>query len=238
MKASALEFRFRFLIHGIIYVIGFTAPWNYALHYDTIRTWQLLASTVARRGWLSFSEATIAVLVVGIFFATLAALLRTWAAAYLGASVVQAGGLHGDAVVVAGPYRYLRNPLYVGIFLHTLALSLLMPPSGAVFCIVAVGVFQLRLIGAEEDFLTKKQGESYLAYRAKVPSLLPGLSAKVPDSSVGPRWMQAVAGEIYLWGVAASFAVLGWRYNGQLVMQGVLVSLGVSLIVRAFLPKE
>jgi len=238
MKASALEFRFRFLIHAMIFVVGFTAPWNFALHYDTIRTWQLLAATLARHKWQSFSDATIAVLMAGIFFATAAALLRTWAAAYLSSSVVQNAGLRGDAVVAAGPYRYLRNPLYVGIFLHTLALSLLMPPTGAVFCIVAVGVFQLRLIGAEEDFLTKQQGESYPAYRAKVPSILPALRARVPTSEVRPRWLQAVAGEIYMWGVAGSFAILGWRYNGQLVTQGVLVSLGVSLVVRAFLPKK
>ena len=47
MKASPLEFRFRFLILAIILVLGFVAPWNYALHLDTIRTWQLLAAWVA-----------------------------------------------------------------------------------------------------------------------------------------------------------------------------------------------
>ena len=148
MKASPLEFRFRFLILAIIFVLGFVAPWNYALHLDTIRTWQLLAAWVYRAGWMSFSGATIAILVLGIVVAFVAALLRTWGSAYLGVSVVQSGGLHGDGVVAAGPYRWVRNPLYIGTFLHTLALALLMPPSGAVFCIVAVGFFQLRLIGA------------------------------------------------------------------------------------------
>jgi hypothetical protein len=40
-----------------------------------------------------------------------------------------------------------------------------------------------------------------------------------------------------MWGVVVSFAVLGWRYNAVLILQGVLVSLGLSIIVRAFLPK-
>ncbi len=44
MKASVFEFRFRFLIHGIIYLIGFLAPWNMVHHFDTVRTWQLLAA--------------------------------------------------------------------------------------------------------------------------------------------------------------------------------------------------
>ena len=41
-----------------------------------------------------------------------------------------------------------------------------------------------------------------------------------------------------MWGVFVSFAVLGWRYNSFLIIKGVLISLGVSLIVRAFLPKK
>jgi hypothetical protein len=47
----------------------------------------------------------------------------------------------------------------------------------------------------------------------------------------------AVLSEIYMWGVAVSFAALGWRYNAALVTQGVLVSLGVALVARAFVPK-
>jgi protein-S-isoprenylcysteine O-methyltransferase Ste14 len=238
MKATALEFKFRFLIIVLLCVIGFVAPWNFALHFDTIRTWQLLAATVSRLGWMSFSTATIAFLVLGIALAFGAALLRTWGSAYLGNFVVKAGTLQGEQVMAAGPYRWIRNPLYVGGFLNLLALALLMPPSGAVFSIVAVALFVLRLIGAEEAFLSERLGEPYRAYRAKVPRLLPGLRPVVAASSVQPRWLAAFAGEIYLWGAAASFAALGWRYNAQLVIQGVIISLGVSIVVRAFLPRD
>jgi protein-S-isoprenylcysteine O-methyltransferase Ste14 len=238
MNASPLEFRFRFLILTLLYVLGFVAPWNYALHFDTIRTWQLLAAWVYRTGWMSFSGATVAILVLGIVVAFLAALLRTWGSAYLGISVVHSGGLHGDGVVAAGPYRWVRNPLYLGTFLHTLALALLMPPSGAVFCIVGVWFFQLRLIGAEEAFLSGRMGEGYAAYCARVPRLLPALRPRLAESEVRPAWGQAFVGEIYMWGVVVSFAVAGWRYNSLLVIQGVLISLGVSLVVRAFLPKR
>jgi protein-S-isoprenylcysteine O-methyltransferase Ste14 len=238
MKASPLEFRFRFLILAIIYVLGFVAPWNYALHLDTIRTWQLLAAWAYRTGWISFSSATIAILVLGIVVAFVAALLRTWGSAYLGSSIVHSGGLHGDEVVAAGPYRWVRNPLYIGTFLHTLVLALLMPRSGAVFCIVGVGLFQLRLIGAEEAFLSARLGEPYLAYRARVPSVLPALRPRLLASTVRPAWLSAILGEIYMWGVVASFAIAGWRYNAQLIIQGVIISLGVSLVVRAFLPKR
>jgi protein-S-isoprenylcysteine O-methyltransferase Ste14 len=236
MKATPVEFRFRFLILVILYCLGFAAPWNYWLHLDSIRTWQLLASWLARNGWLSFSAATVVVLLLGIVWALKAAFLRTWATAYLRPSIVQDHAMHGEGVVAAGPYRFVRNPLYLGTLLHTLALALLMPPSGAIFCIIVIGIFQLRLIGAEESFLTNKLGAPYLAYCAKVPRLFPALTPRVPQSSTQPKWPTAFLGEIYMWGVVVSFAILGWRYNSILIIKGVLISLGVSLIVRALIP--
>jgi len=238
MKATPLEFRFRFLILAAIYLLGFVAPWDQWLHLDSIRTWQLIASWPTRAGWLSFNAATIVVLVLGILCALTVAVLRTWATAYVGPSIVQDKAMHGEGVVAAGPYRHLRNPLYLGTFLHTFALALLMPPSGAIFCIVAVFLFQLRLIASEESFLTAKLGEPYLAYRAKVPSLFPAITPRVAASDTPTNWPNSFLGEIYMWGVVLTFAVLGWRYNSILLIKGVLISLGISLIVRAFLPKK
>ncbi len=237
MKATAIEFRLRFLIHALIYTLGFMTPWNYWLHLDTVRTWQWLGAWLFRTKVADFNTATIAVLAAGIALATLAALLRTWGAAYLGSGVVKDAAMHGDRVMAAGPYRYLRNPLYVGTFLHTLALSLLMLPSGAIFTIVLIGVFQLRLIFAEEPFLGAKLGEAYRAYCSKVPRLLPTLRPRVEASDVRPNWLLGFVGELYFWGVAVSFAALGWRYNSMLIIQGVVVSLGLSLVARAFVPQ-
>jgi protein-S-isoprenylcysteine O-methyltransferase Ste14 len=238
MKATALEFRLRFLLGVIIYVLGFIAPWNSFLHLDSIRTWQYLAAWPARTGWLGFSTATIAVLILGILCALTGAFLRTWASAYLDPSIVKAGAMYGDTVMADGPYRHLRNPLYLGTFFHTFALALLMPPSGAIFCILAITFIQLRLINAEESFLAAKLGEPYLAYCAKVPRLFPSITARVPASTTKPTWLKAFLAEIYMWGVFVSFAALGWRYNSVLIIKGVLISLGVSLIIRAFLPKR
>jgi protein-S-isoprenylcysteine O-methyltransferase Ste14 len=238
MKASPFEFRHRFLIHAIVYCLGFSAPWNYWLHLDSIRTWQFLAAWPARNGWLSFSTSTIDVLALGILFALAGAFIRTWGTAYLTPSVVQDGAMHGEGIIAAGPYRHLRNPLYLGTFLHTFALALLMPPSGALFCILAIGLEQLRLIGGEEPFLTAKLGEPYLAYCAKVPRIIPALTPRIPASNLQPNWPSAFLGEIYMWGVFVSFAALGWRYNSILIIKGVIISFGISLIARAFIPKR
>lgn len=240
MKATALEYRLRFLIHAIIYLLGFSAPWDYLLHWDSIRTWQFLAAWPARSGFIGFSEATIAVLVLGVLCTLCAAMLRTWAAAYLGASAaqptVQSTAMHGSAVIAAGPFRYLRNPLYLGTFIHALALALLMPPSGAIFAILAIGLFQLRLIAREEPFLATNIGDPYRLYCAKVPRLLPSFRPRVPASTLRPHWPTAFLGEVYFWGAAISFAALGWRYNALLITQGIIISIGVSLIARVFVP--
>jgi hypothetical protein len=174
------------------------------------------------------------VLVVGIVCAGIGAWLRTWASAYLGADVVRDQRMRGGNVVADGPYRHVRNPLYLGIWVHTLALALLMPASGAVFTLVLVGVFELRLILGEEAFLRGEFREEYSAYCARVPRLVPAFRPQVTAAGARPRWFQAALGEIAMWGVTVSFATLGWRYNGVLLTKCVLVSLGVSLVVRGF----
>ncbi len=245
MKASAFEFRIRYLLHVAIYTLGFFAPWNYLLNqgsgasdiWSGKAVWLPAALEIERAGWLSLTGASNLLLALGVLFALAGAALRTWGAAYLGAAVVKDGGMHGEAVVADGPYRHLRNPLYLGTFLHTFALALLMPASGAVFAIVAIGIEQLRLIGGEESFLEAKLGLRYLDYKARVPSLLPSIRARVPGSGMRPAWGTAVLGEIYMWGVAVAFASVGTRYNAMLVTQGVLIALGVSLVARAFVPK-
>jgi len=242
MKATALEFRLRFLIHAVIYVLGFTVPWDLVWHFDATgpnaHTWGFLAAMLSKYGLANIGLAFDILLVVGIVFAVLGAGLRTWGAAYLGSSIVKDAGMHGDRVVADGPYRRMRNPLYLGTFLHTFALALLMPPSGAVFCIVLIGLFQLRLIFGEEPFLAAKLGTVYEAYKAKVPRLLPAVMPRVPASGRPAVWPQAVLGEVYFWGVAGSFAVVGWRYNAFLLTKCVVVSLGVSLVARAFVVKK
>ena len=226
----------------MIYVLGFTVPWDAALHLDGVgpnaHVWGLLSVLLSKAGILNIATAFNAVLGAGILFALVGAWLRTWGAAYLGAGVVQNAKMQGDGVVAEGPFGYVRNPLYLGMWLHTLALALLMPVSGAIFTTILVAVFQVRLIVGEEGFLRTKLGAQYAAYCARVPRLVPALRARAASAGARPQWLQAFSGEIYMWGVAGSFAVAGWQYNAQLLIKCVLVSLGVSMVVRALTMKE
>jgi protein-S-isoprenylcysteine O-methyltransferase Ste14 len=245
MKAF-FEFRLRFWIVLAIYTLGFTAPWDYVLHLDgagpNSHVWGQLAVLLSKGGTLSIASAFNLVLVVGIVCAFLGAGLRTWGAAYLGIDGMRDKSMRADEVVANGPYRYVRNPLYLGMVFNTLALALLMPMSGAIFTLALVAATTVHTILREETFLRGKLGESYTAYCAEVPRLLPALRRPTsqkrdvghPILSPGarPQWGQAFAAEMFMWGVAISFAVLGWKYNAHLLIQCVLVSLGVALIVQ------
>jgi protein-S-isoprenylcysteine O-methyltransferase Ste14 len=237
MKASAFEFRFRFWIILLIYGLGFLTPWDRWIALDgsgpNAHVWGLLSAMLSKSGALGIAAAFNVVLLAGVLCAGAGAWLRTWGSAYLGADVMRDSSLRGERMVADGPYRYMRNPLYLGAWIHTLALALLMPVSGAVFTIVALVSFQLRLIVSEEAFLTAKIGDAYREYCARVPRLLPALRAQVAASGARPRWLQAAGAEVFMWGMTASFAVLGWRYDASLLLQCVLVWLGVSMIVRA-----
>jgi protein-S-isoprenylcysteine O-methyltransferase Ste14 len=237
MKATTFEFRHRFWILMAIYVLGFIAPWDAVSPLDgtgpNAHLWGVLATLLSKTAIMSVRSAFNVVLVAGILCAGTGAWLRTWGSAYLSADVMSDTEMHGEGVVADGPYRHVRNPLYVGDWIHTLALALLMPASGAVFTVVALVLFQMRLILAEEWFLVGKQGDSYAVYCAQVPRLLPALRPRIASSGAKARWLQAAMAEIFMWGMTASFAVLGWQYNAFLLTKCVLVWLGVSLVVRA-----
>lgn len=76
---------------------------------------------------------------------------------------------HATALVVAGTYRYTRNPMYLGLLLLLVAWALWLG-SLAVWLVVPVFVFVLtRLqIVPEERALAAKFGAEYQAYRAAV----------------------------------------------------------------------
>jgi protein-S-isoprenylcysteine O-methyltransferase Ste14 len=241
VKISAVIFRLRFWIIAAIFFLAFTAPWNRQWPLEMDRsgsTWLLVSAWLARNGGLSFTGATVAVLIFGIVCALIGALLRTWGSAYLGSTTVHSGSMHGNAVVAAGPFRYMRNPLYLGTWFHTAALALLMPPSGAIFAIFLVVAFQLFLIASEERFLAAKLGVPYAEYRTRVPRIIPSFKPKVASSGIAPQWRSAFLGEIYFWGVLIAFLALGWKYNASLITQGVLISLGVWLILRGLMPRR
>ena len=242
MQATAFEYRFRFALHAVIYILGFAAPWIFipALAdvpaFSSKSTWLIASSVLARQGWLTFSGATVVLLALALFFTGLGAFLRLWGSAYVGSSVVKSPSMHGAAMLADGPFRRTRNPLYLGTLLHTFGLAILMPPSGALFTIALIWIFQIRLALAEEPFLAARFRQPYLNYKAAVPRFLPSLTPLVPAAGARPHWLQSLLGELYFPAAFLVLAIFGWSFNAQPIRQGLLISVGVWLIVRALLP--
>ncbi len=237
MNLVALGFRFRVILFVLLYVVGFFPPWDWRSGTHT-SLWLAASTWVARSGWLGLASATLTVTVAALGCLVLGAILRVWGTAYLGSGVMRDTRLRGEAFVAAGPYRYVRNPLYLGAWLLSLGISILMPPGGAAFFLPAFTVFSLVLISAEERFLSATQGEAYRQYCRRVPRLFPWRMAGDAAPPVSPRWLQAVLAETYPIGITICFAVFAWRYNARILVRCVLICYGLSLVVRALMKPE
>lgn len=237
MNSSAVVFRLRMVIMAAIIFLGFWAPWVQLLHLGSrISLLEWLALEISRSGLLSFTVATPAVIVCGAIVAGLGALLRISGSAWLGHDVVVGGQMQAASLTADGPYRYVRNPLYLGMVGMVAALALLMPASGALVTLILVPLFLLVLIREEEAFLTAQIGEPYRAYLNSVPRLVPRLRNPLAPAGHRPRWLQAVLSEINPIGVFLIIACLSWTYDNRLMVRAILVTFGLSLVVRALLP--
>lgn len=235
-KLRATLFRFRVFILGGMIFLGFWSPWDQWFGWETTRVWLVLPAQLSRLGWISLASATLSVTIFAGACAGACAVARIWGAAYLHAAIVYDDHMHADRIVADGPFRRMRNPLYLGTLLHLLALAILMSPSGAVFAIVTVLIFQSLLVAGEERLLLTQRGEQYAAYMKRVPRWIPSLRPKIPSSGTRPRWGPALLGELYFSAVAAIFLVLAWRYNAQLLERGVLIAFGTRIVLRAISP--
>jgi protein-S-isoprenylcysteine O-methyltransferase Ste14 len=241
MRASAIEFRLRVAIIVVVIALGFWSPW--------IEPWGLRAGFLSRislLGWLAldlsrtglvrFNHALAIMIVCASLLAAAAVILRVWGTAYLGPFVVNNGEMKAGAVMAAGPYRHVRNPLYLGSWCMIAAMSFIMPATGAMFTMTVLTVFLLRLILGEEAFLTAQLGEPYRDYLRAVPRLLPRIRANIPPAGRAPHWGQALLAELNPIGVFFTVAVLSWSYDNLLMVRAILICFGISLVARALVP--
>jgi protein-S-isoprenylcysteine O-methyltransferase Ste14 len=79
-------------------------------------------------------------------------------------------------VVAAGPYRWVRNPIYIAALLIVLGEAWLFMSLPLLEYAGAMAIFfHLFLIGYEEPALARRFGRTYLAYRQMVPRWIPRL---------------------------------------------------------------
>jgi len=106
----------------------------------------------------------------GLALVTLAVGLLIW-----GRQTLVTGGTNVDpslpstAVVTSGPYRFSRNPLYMGLTVVYLGLTLALDTWWGIILLALVLIVMHRgVIQREERYLERKFGDGYRQYRAAV----------------------------------------------------------------------
>jgi protein-S-isoprenylcysteine O-methyltransferase Ste14 len=205
-QATEFEFRARFWFIAVIFFLGF---FLYGIDHvnASVALSRLFLGGYPDENSARFGHYVTGFFALGTLMVAVGALIRSWAESYLHSSIVHDAALHGEQLVADGPYRRVRNPLYLGNMFLTVGLGFVASRLGFVFMFVGMFVFVYRLILREETTLLQSQGDSYRRYLAAVPCLLPALTPRVPASGAKPNWLDGFTGELFMWGGAAAMAV-------------------------------
>jgi len=202
MHATNWEFRNRALIFGLI--LAFAFQFYFVDHHNAA---EALAKPLAATLGANSDLTVRALLALGTLLVVVAALLRTWASAYLQAEVVYAGEVKSASLVADGPYRHVRNPLYFANVLMAIGMGVLTSRIGFFVLFGLMAVFCYRLILREEAELSAAQGGRYQQYREAVPRLWPSLRSCVASAEGRANWASGFKSEFWYWGLALALVV-------------------------------
>jgi protein-S-isoprenylcysteine O-methyltransferase Ste14 len=172
---------------ALIYLIGFAGGW---------------VATGAHRYVPLFATNRWLLAIAALFTAACLA-IRAWGSSYLSAATVWNANAKTDTLIVAGPFRYTRHPLYLGNAFLAIGFGLLAPLPGTIFILVANALFIGALIRHEEALMERRYGDAFRTYRAQVPQLFPRFWGAASDASLHPSLGQGILSEIFTAAIAA-----------------------------------
>ena len=117
---------------------------------------------------------------VGLPLAIAGELLRCWAVGYSGATT-RGDEVTAPKLITAGPYAYVRNPLYVGNFITALGFAVAFTGKNSLAQKIALiggslgtmAAVYATIIPHEEQFLSSQFGEEFDRYVERVPPIVP-----------------------------------------------------------------
>lgn len=147
-----------------------------------------------------FAQPTTVTMIIGFMIVMSGELVRFWGIAYVGSLARVTGNVGAPEVIVAGPFAWVRNPLYVGNLLTYIGIGIM---SNALFpwlVFVAAVWFMFQyyqIVLLEEDFLEKEFNSLYLEFKRNVPRFIPRLSPYINPVQLKqlPNWKEAVYSE-------------------------------------------
>jgi protein-S-isoprenylcysteine O-methyltransferase Ste14 len=217
VSRSPWWYRQRALVMGIIYSVSFYASYDLAarFHRSSVPIFMLFGEGTARL-----------VLAAATLLALAAWLVRAWGTSYLRAEIVWNHDTKTDRLCIAGPFRYTRNPLYLGNLFLAAAFGLFAPPIGWWIIVFAQWAFIAALIGEEERGLRARYGEEFDRYCAQVPKLLPRVTPVAGTALAHGTLVRAMLAESMTGGftlalaVYAIFGMGAWPYAWGIALAG------------------
>ncbi|MGH2569117.1 MAG: methyltransferase family protein [Bacteroidota bacterium] len=149
---------------------------------------------------LWFAHPTTQTFIFGTAVAMAGEVIRFLGVAYAGSLTRATGNVGAPEVIMAGPFAYVRNPLYIGNLLMYVGIGLASNALLPWLPLVAAGFFLLQytlIVSLEEEFLEKEFGAGYLEYKKNVPRFLPRLTPYRTPAQAGqrPQWNEALRSE-------------------------------------------
>jgi protein-S-isoprenylcysteine O-methyltransferase Ste14 len=235
LPSTPWDFKARGLVFGIIYAVGFFVGINLQLNlYGNVQpTYALIGERYGPGGVHIAAFVPVLFVLAGVAF-------RIWGTAYLSSGVVWNANVISGGLMLSGPYRYVRNPLYFGNVIAAIGIGMLGPPFTLAIVFVGVMAFTIRLISIEERYLLAVHGQAYRDYCQLVPALIPRLTpAPVAIDPRRPMWSDGFWGETFYLGVLLATlynALFSWQQpNGILwvvLVLGVVAGRMIVLIIK------
>jgi protein-S-isoprenylcysteine O-methyltransferase Ste14 len=148
-------------------------------------------------------------IVAGLPLALAGELIRCWAVGYSGATT-RHDVVTAPKLVTAGPYAYVRNPLYLGNFVTAAGFAIAFTGRNSCFArallvggsLAAMVAMYAAIIAHEEEFLGAQFGEAFERYCERVPRIVPALE---PAADGEGKW----DADVLLAAESRTFALFG-----------------------------
>ena len=134
---------------------------------------------------------------------------------------------------IDGPFRYVRNPQYLGYFLLLAALGTFQSRLGLPVMLVVETVFLVRLMGHEEMLLERKYRRGFFVhYRQAVPRIIPSLRPRIKASSEVPLWRLAFWKNAFQWASVVTLLAFAATLTDSVGYAFTAIAIAIGVVSR------
>ncbi|WP_158749953.1 isoprenylcysteine carboxylmethyltransferase family protein [Acidobacterium sp. S8] len=133
---------------------------------------------------------------------------------------------------IDGPFRYVRNPHYLGYFLLLTALGTFQSRLGLPVMLMVETVFLVRLMGHEEMLLERKYREFFVHYRQAVPRIIPSLRARIKASREVPLWRLAFWKNAFQWACVITLLAFAATLSDSVGYAFTAIAIAIGVVSR------